>query len=505
MRPERSWLAMFALIGVATAVLSWDAHEVVQVGDKDAESLTRRNPKITISRETTFIAGPLAKDGYVDYLAALNAIGSKGVARENNAAVLLYQVFGPRHVPKEKREHVAGLLRIKPLPDDGTYFVSSRSFSQRNRKEPAKPSPDDSQDPVQAAMAQFDRARERPWSKDEFPLVAAWLEENERSLDLIVAASNRPRFYFPLFGPREPTTLTEALHLMAPQAPEAARSLITRAMLRLKSGKIVDAWHDVLACHRLARLIGQGPTIIEGLVGIEIEGLAYQADCVIAHHGKPSAERARLFADDLRQLPPTPKMADKIVTAERFMYLDAVSMIARRGPAEFSRLAGGSAETKGFAASLVNLAVNAAINWDETMRMGNAWFDRFAAAFAKPTRAERDAALRQIEKDLEQMTQQTMDVKFLLGEFLSSSPRRTAGRQIGRMSVTFLPAISAVAKAEDRGAAYSSFGQLAFALAAYRAEHGAYPTHLAQLTPRGLAAIREDPFTDPAMRSALSK
>jgi hypothetical protein len=152
-------------------------------------------------------------------------------------------------------------------------------------------------------------------------------------------------------------------------------------------------------------------------------------------------------------------------------------------------------------ASLAKFAANAAINWDEPMRMGNAWYDRFAEAFAKPTRAERDKALQEIDKDIKQMVQQARDIKSLLGEFLTNSPRRTAGRQLGRIFVALLlPAISAVAKAEDRGAACSSLGQVAFALAAYRAEHGAYPTQLAQLSPKHVAAVPEDPFANGPLR-----
>ncbi len=502
MRLMLSWLAWLTLgLGVAAAMLSWDADGVVRGIAHGAESAPRPNPKITVSKETTFITEPLTKDGYVDYLAALNAIGSKGVTPQNNAAVLLHQAFGPKDIPKEKREHVARLLGIKSLPDDGKYFVDSSSFLRRTRKEPTKPSLDGNQDSVQAAMGQFERVREMPWSKDEFPLVAAWLAENEKPLELILAASKRPRFYFPLFGSGEPTMVIEALLPLAQQAREAARALVARAMFRLKAGKIDEAWQDVLACHRLARLTGRGPTIVEGLVGIAIEGNACHADAAIAHYGQLSAERARRFADDLRQLPPMAKMVEKIVTGERFMYLDAVSMMARRGPAEIGRLAGGTTEKKGFGASLANLAASATINWDEPMRMGNAWFDRFAEAFAKPARAERDAALKKIEYDVKQLAQQAKDVKFFLGELVTTSPRRTVGRQIGRILVALLlPAISAVAKAEDRGAVYSSMGRVAFALAAYRAEHGAYPMELAQLSPKHLAAVPEDPFAKGPLR-----
>ncbi|MFP6600890.1 MAG: hypothetical protein VB862_00040, partial [Pirellulaceae bacterium] len=41
----------------------------------------------TVSKETTRITSPLRKDGYVDYLAAINVLSSRGVTPENNVFV----------------------------------------------------------------------------------------------------------------------------------------------------------------------------------------------------------------------------------------------------------------------------------------------------------------------------------------------------------------------------------------------------------------------------------
>jgi len=72
---------------------------------------------------------------------------------------------------------------------------------------------------------------------------------------------------------------------------------------------------------------------------------------------------------------------------------------------------------------------------------------------------------------------------------------------MGRIFVALLlPALSAAVKAEDRAMAYSSMSQVALALAAYRAEDGAYPAHLTQLCPKYLAAVPEDPFSTGPLR-----
>ena len=72
--------------------------------------------------------GRLKADGTVDYLAALNEQCSKGVTKENNAAVLLLVVLDPNAVlllegplPSRTRNEVLRTLDIK-LPDRGEYF-----------------------------------------------------------------------------------------------------------------------------------------------------------------------------------------------------------------------------------------------------------------------------------------------------------------------------------------------------------------------------------------------
>jgi len=120
MRPVFSWRAGLLLaLGAAAAWPWWAGGGVVPGTASGGESAPRPSPRVTISKETTFLTEPLTKDGYVDYLAALNGINSKGVTPENNAAVLLYRAFGPKDIPRQRREHVAMLLGIKPLPDDG--------------------------------------------------------------------------------------------------------------------------------------------------------------------------------------------------------------------------------------------------------------------------------------------------------------------------------------------------------------------------------------------------
>ena len=48
-------------------------------------------PKFPLGKETTYVIGPLDKDGYVEYAAALNERFGKGVTPQNNANVLIWK------------------------------------------------------------------------------------------------------------------------------------------------------------------------------------------------------------------------------------------------------------------------------------------------------------------------------------------------------------------------------------------------------------------------------
>ena len=74
-------------------------------------------------------------------------------------------------------------------------------------------------------------------------------------------------------------------------------------------------------------------------------------------------------------------------------------------------------------------------------------------------------------------------------------PREAVSERIGQVFVALLlPAVSAAADAEDRGAMQFELIRLAFALAAYRADHGSYPAKLADLAPKYVAEVPKDIF-----------
>ena len=523
-------IVLVAAVMVVMAVMAV-GHWASLVGEGEPSTPARANPaaakrpgpKITISRETTFLTGPLRPDGYVDYLAAINEEFSKGVTPENNAAVPLIQAFGPSEIDKDLRERFFKMLGIAPLPSGGKYFVGFGEIAKRkvgkpregkaaHAKTPESDSESSIREKLKAAYAKtpesdsesgilekWYHAMERPWSKEEFPLVAAWLRQNQKQIDLVVEASRRTRFYVPLVCSGEPDMLNAARSPTLGFHREAAHTLRTRAMLNIKSGKVDEAWADLMACHRLARLYGQGPFLVDRLVAMGVEAIAREADVALVFHGHLSAERAKRFADELRSLPPMAPLAESINQSERYLYLEYVLLVAREGPIAWLRRHSGL--PNGAAVQIEHTPLedpvwSGPVDWDEPLRICNSRFDRIHEAFTRSTPAQRQAAIEQLERDVKRMASEAWDPKWKAENLRAArSASVAAGRQIGRcLAAWFSPSLSACATAEDRGAAYRSMDELVFALAAYRAEHGEFPAELSKTCPKYVPSLPEDPF-----------
>ena len=306
------------------------------------------------------------------------------------------------------------MLGVARLPDKGDYLVPLEKYTKQS-KNGGVGTPEE-------FYKKLMRVTTRPWSKKEFPILADWLAANEKPVALLVEASKRPRRYEPLISGDGSVLCT--LCPSGTQDREAARALAARAMLRLGEGKLSETWGDLLALHRLARLTGQGPTLIDSCIGSALEMEAFAGDRAVLEHIRLTAAQAAKMRNDLANLPPTPKVADKIDVGERFTYLDSVERLAR-GP-----LDKGVGDELGWKLKeLFNSAPRSRLDWDQVLRMGNSWYDRLVDAARKPTRAERQRAFFKIDDDLRDRIAEAKSWKLLL--------RRcsTGGRLFPRRSV----------------------------------------------------------------------
>ena len=151
--------------------------------------------RIKIAPETTAATEPLADDGYPDYLAALNQHCAEGVKPETNAAVLFWEALGPAGITPKHRKAYFAMLGIAPLPEEGEYLTRLQEYLQSRRGQQPESTV---WDRLRELQEQVDRARRKPWSADDYPVLAEWIEANEKPLEIAQRGTRRswnPRFF----------------------------------------------------------------------------------------------------------------------------------------------------------------------------------------------------------------------------------------------------------------------------------------------------------------------
>jgi len=481
-------------------LLMWSLHPSFSAGApaNSEEAGGRKKPwtAFKISKETTILTEPLREDGYVNYVAVLNEMTSEGVTPENNAAIPFWKAVGPRPIKWDNREEFFNLLGIERLPEDGKYFVDFWWHLHNTVDVEDDESGDVSDDVIDAHLDDFhNEAARRPWKGKEFPKIAEWIQANKKPLDILVAASRRTRFFSPICPENGPSPSVPIL--IIPELRDTARALSARAMLRLGEGNVDEAWTDLLACHRIARLSGQGAILVDVMVEAAIEGMALRCHETLLQDGSLTAARIAQMRTDLKNLPPTRSLVERIKTAERYIFISMVAEINRSGVSLMDRMSF-KALLKGKSTydKAADWVLAAAIDWEAVLRLGHAWYDRTEEALEKPTRAERHAALRRIEQDLKKMEPPANATQLLSITFLGNSREAASERFAERFVEVFMPAIIQSDRREDRGKMHFRITELAFALAEYRADNGSYPAKLADLRPKYVDNIPDDIFRD---------
>ena len=443
--------------------------------------------RFTVGKATTYVEGPLDQDGRVDYAAALNQRMSKGVTPENNANVLLWKAMGPRpqDAPKMPPEYFR-MMGMDSPPDEGEYFIDAHRYAKENPRFVPAGEGDN-------AYTWLARVTGRPWAAKDYPEVAAWLKRNERPLALVVEATRRTQYYSPLVPPKTEKGPSGLLKVLLPGVQPCrwfAHALAVRAMMHVGDGNVEDAWSDLLACHRLGRLVGRGGPTIEAIVGFSIDGVACQRDVVFLESARQNARQLAACLRDLRALPPLPDLSEKVDLCERFMILDIFMMCERYGLEHMESLSGGAAKDP----DPVLRTLEQAIDWDPALETANRWCDRAVAALRETDRQARMTKLSSLETDLKAIGEQAKAAK---GQKLTG---KAAGRAIGDVLISrLMPAGAKLQDVADRARQIQDNVAVAFALSQYRLDHDRYPEGIDVLAPRYLEKVPGDLFSGKAL------
>lgn len=475
----------------------------VATGEEDAEAPHRAGEvELTISTETTYIEDPVRPDGTIDWAAAYNERFGEGVTPENNAYVLLLRVFGVEHIDERRRAAVCEAIGRPDLVDAPGVYIGPHAFAESLHFEDTREALDFAKQ-LEAArdeLAGLSGPEETP--RADRGELARWLEANKEALDLLVEASERPRSFRPWVAVDEPGLTDGSLWWLGVslRVSDGVRALVARAAFRREAGDIEEAMADLLAVHKLSRLNMQGATLVDALVAMALEHLAWQGNTALIRSGYLSAEEARAYRRQLDATDEIPSLADVCERGERMWGLRFLTLAARHGLNTVLPAWGGS----------ISSLPEVELDWDIVFRAANTRIDEVVTL----ARLE-DVAVRK-ERQAELAEAADMRLAEFLGRVPKDDPvgRKALAEVIEKVgtenkaklshavaaAIALEPASLGACDIRDRAAMEFQLTRVGLALVEYERETGAYPPKLAILTPKYLTAVPVDVFSGEPLR-----
>jgi len=416
-----------------------------------------------------------ADDARQQHLDAINAYFGSGVTPDENGVVLVHSAFGPHPENATLPAGYYDRLGIPSPPETGDYFDNYVCSSGE----------------LMAFNEQLEKAMESPWTRDQHPLILAWLESEEKPVEVMIEAVHRPKWFTPLDpgydedGQRQPLYMT--LLPATQQYRSVARYLICRAMLRTGEQDFEGAWKDIYHCQRLSRMVARGSTLIDFLVGLAINNIATEATVTFIEHADPNAAALGRFRRDLASLPDMPDPAAALDFTERLMIQDAIDMLEDH---DYRILEGTQYEDP---PTLLRLAL-LPVNWDLVRHQTQDMYTTIVHASRLADLQQRSETLLNIDARLarrrelstDNVLQRVMEQPTLTAAFSSLVADQLSG--------LFLPAVNAVDSARNRSNVRRQLGELLLAVEQFRQRTGRYPESLSQLAAAEPELTVIDPF-----------
>jgi hypothetical protein len=420
--------------------------------------------------DTTRIVAPVRDDGAVDYLTAIENYFSDGVTPQNNAAPLILQALGRGALPRNQpTDGITDRLGMPHLPETSDYFVTYDDYCKQHPSVVPEDDPTDPNDRIIWPIKANDQTQQ-------------WVKLNEKPLALLAEAVKRPRYFIPFNGGYRTETLIEVLIPHVGLLRQLRRPLLTRAMLRLAAGDYAGFHDDLITTHRLARLTAQSATLVERMMAKEMDVAACHAERAAAASGKLSAEQCRSMAAELTAMSDLQSIADAWNIGERYMGLDVLQVLARSSPVHAGAYLNAAVGT-GVVARIEPPAafLLVPIPYEQTMRAINQFHDSAMAAMELTSYPQRAATMRLWTQRVNESTRHGPIMMLTTPDWAVA---------------IFMPELQRTIERAETGRMERRLTQVALALAAFKAEHGAYPASVDELAPQNLAAIPIDLFSE---------
>jgi hypothetical protein len=419
-------------------------------------------PPLDISKETTYVTGPLTEEGYIDYLKAFEQWSyPPEFATDENGFRIFVRQFGdvgydgePEHREFYRLQKYEKLGLDPDIPPALTLPTAPYKILEDFYKAKGEDVPKD-------------QTFDHPWTLEQYPMLADWVNEIDEPLNAIAEAIRKPVYAFPLLQNPEsmesgrPQNLIDIILADVMLARTIARHFQARSTYRIAHGDIDGAIDDKLTLHRFGRLIAQKCTVIQYLVGIAVEGTAMVIPVGANPEYPLTEQQIRRLLDGFDALPPRASI-NEASEWERFMALSAVQDMPFMATDQKKKLPEGFEDFEGY-----TKYIRGAFDWNIMYRRMNEMYD----ALQEPPPREKYRAMRDaVENRLNPPWKRAMTFFTTL-----QKPGGIETMMSDTLIALLFPALEAFEGAVHRLECSENMQRLTLAILLYQSEHGKLP------------------------------
>lgn len=328
------------------------------------------------------------------------------------------------------------------------------------------------------------------WTREECPWAAYWVDCYSPHLDALQAElGQRTKFYAPYI--QEPGKHSVFAGALPPInfKRQLAMAYQLRAHLYLAEKNYPAALRDVTAILQLAALSPAHPTLLEGLVSVAVDRIAFATLREIILAPETTDEQLAAIDQILVQTARPFDLVDCVDHGERLPAIGQVVATVARG--DDANLYFGTEKQAD------HHWERKIVHWDSVLREMNTRYDRYRDA----AKTQNFQIIRQAEQFYETYppNRKELEAHFKNPPWYLLPSTKTEVMKM-KYSEIFLPNMtwgySALLKANVR----HDLARVLIALQRFHRAHQAYPAALAELVPKYLAAIPTDPFDGQPMK-----
>ena len=442
----------------------------------------RPNSQIRISKSTTVITTPIARDGMPDYQSELQTREGWACPLADNGAVEFWSAMGQGSIENELWGAMCRYLKI-PYADEKEGIDIAYTQLETNLKRWSEHQGIDVGTDEMFAWTPTYALSVMPWKDADCPPLARFLTENKDHIDLLVAAGQKRRFYSPderAFGSSDDSTSVDVNLPMA--IGTAIEVLQLRATNRMGQGRLDEAWQDLHAAMKVATLPKDnfvGFLIVTARLGGPLQMLSQ-----LLGHEKVDLRLLEKIRADFAAFPKPKDRIKRCVYAERLFSISYLVGCSNKAD-PFSE------EEYSLRSPELGFLYEGAVDWNVLLQRANEVFDEMDAAAVAPSFTARQntvAWLKNLQVEHERHIGDR--VSRTLG-YLSMQKRSQLIADESCLA-TF-DGFFYVMERYEWWLVQNELLKMQLALAAHWAEHGTYPDRLQKLAPNSIDFV--DPYS----------